>query len=267
MAKDVPVPSEADADRHRRIADNLSRLQSKVLKEFRKAVSKGFPRECPLCGHHGQFAPAGMPPRLDSQCPSCDSRERHRLFKLWLDRDQRITQAHKVLHFAPEPEFSKLFRRLAGDYVTADLRPRRVDLALNIESLDLADASFDVIIAHQILEHVDHHKALAECFRCLRPGGFLIMTTPIIEAWATTYENPDATSEVQRFVHFGQGDHVRFFGRDIRDDMAAAGFTREEVVSVEPDVSRYGLVRGETLFILTKPAKAATRAPTRKKKG
>ena len=49
--------------------------------------------------------------------------------------------------------------------------------------------------------------------------------------------------------------------------MAAAGFTREEVVSVEPDVSRYGLVRGETLFILTKPAKAATRAPTRKKKG
>jgi hypothetical protein len=266
MAKDVPMPGEAEADRRRRIAENLERLQRKVLKEFRKVVQKGFARQCPLCGHEGQFAPAGMPPRLDSQCPSCDSRERHRLFKLWLDRGQRITKAHKVLHFAPEPEFSKLFRQLAGEYVTADLRPRRVDLALNIETLDLPDASFDVIIAHQIMEHVDHRKALAECFRCLRPDGFLILTTPIIEAWEHTYENSDAKSEAQRFLHHGQRDHVRYFGRDIRDDMTAAGFTREEVVSVEPDVSRYGLVRGETLFILTKPGKAAARATTRKKK-
>ena len=33
----------------------------------------------------------------------------------------------------------------------------------------------------------------------------------------------------------------------------AAGFTLEEFVSVEPDVMTYGLIRGETLFIATRP--------------
>ncbi|MBL9047143.1 MAG: class I SAM-dependent methyltransferase [Tabrizicola sp.] len=163
-----------------------------------------------------------------------------------------------MLHFAPERRLSRLLRGLAGEYVTADLMRPAVDLKLNIEALDLPDASFDVVIAHQILEHVDHHKALAECFRCLRPGGLVIATFPIVEGWSTTYENPSITSKRDRFLHFGQFDHIKFFGRDIRVHIGAAGFEIEEFVSVEPDVVRYGLIRGETLFILKKPRSQQT---------
>lgn len=259
MATNDSITSDAATDRNRKIAEQLAKLQRKVVREFQDVISKGYIRSCPLCGYEGQFAPAGMPPRLDCQCPSCNSRERHRLFKLWMDREQRITKGHQVLHFAPEPQLTRLLRNTAGKYVTADLMRNKVDLKLNIEALNLPDASFDVIVAHQILEHVDHDKALAECFRCLRPAGFMVVTTPIIEGWEHTYENPEATTRRDRFLHFGQEDHVRYFGRDIRASMSAAGFEVEEHGSVEPDVAKYGLWRGETLFILVKPGKATPR--------
>ena len=42
---------------------------------------------------------------------------------------------------------------------------------LDIEKLDVADASYDVIVCNHVLEHVDDGKALAELYRILRPGG------------------------------------------------------------------------------------------------
>jgi SAM-dependent methyltransferase len=159
----------------------------------------------------------------------------------------------RLLHFAPELQLTRLLRHSVGEYVTADFMRPRVKLRLDITAIDLPDGSFDVIVAHHILEHVDHHKALAECFRCLKPGGFMVTTTPIIEGWAETYENPAITSRRGRLLHFGQDDHIKFFGRDLRAHMVAAGFDLEEFVSTEPDVARFGLQRGETLFILNKP--------------
>ncbi len=217
----------------------------------------GVTRTCPVCGYVGEFAPVGEPPRLDGLCPLCRSRERHRLFKLWIDRRGGITQDMAVLHFAPEPMFEPLLRGQAGRYVTADFMRTKVDRKLNIEALELEDASFDLIIAHQILEHVDHLKALAECFRVLRPGGRMVVTTPLIESWAVTYENPALTSPRERMLHYGQKDHLRYFGRDLKDHMRAAGFALHEFVAVEPDVSTYALTRGEILFELTRPAAAA----------
>jgi Methyltransferase domain len=264
MAEDMPESAEA-----KRVRAELKRIRKRRLAEYETMMVTGYVRSCPLCGYVGEFAPVGVPPRLDGMCPSCRCRERHRLFKLWLDREQRITKAHKVLHFAPERDFEPILRALAGEYVTTDYMMSNVDLKLNIEALDLADNSFDVIIAHQILEHVDHRKALAECLRCLTPGGVMLATTPVIEGWAETYENPAATSRRDRVLYFGQRDHTRFFGRDLKDHMRAAGFDLFEYVSVEPDVSTYGLIRGETLFVLTKPvtAKPATRQAPKTKKG
>jgi SAM-dependent methyltransferase len=242
-----------DAKQHQTNAERLAMLKQKALRNFRKSMNEGFLRVCPLCGYEGAFAPAGTPPRLDACCPSCRGRERHRLFKLWVDREARMNRKQRLLHFAPELQLTRLLRRSVGEYVTADLMRPGVNLRLDITAIDQPDASFDAIIAHHILEHVDHHKALAECFRCLKPGGLLVATTPIIEGWAETYENPTITSKRDRFLHFGQDDHIKFFGRDLRAHMVAPGFELEEYVSTEPDVSRYGLLRGETLFILNKP--------------
>jgi hypothetical protein len=40
---------------------------------------------------------------------------------------------------------------------------------------------------------------------------------------------------------------------NLRDRIRAAGFTLTEYTAIEPDVLTYGLTRGETLFIATKP--------------
>lgn len=234
----------------------LERIRRRRLREYEAMMVTGFTRTCPICGYVGEFAPVGEPPRLDGLCPSCRSRERHRLFMLWLNRRGGVGPGMAVLHFAPETMFEPMLRARAGSYVTTDFMRTRVDRKLNIEALDLEDASFDLIIAHQILEHVDHRKALAECFRCLKPGGRMVVTTPVIESWAVTYENSEVQSPRDRLLHFGQKDHLRYFGRDLKDHMRAAGFKVHEFVSVEPDVSTYALQRGETLYELAKPAAA-----------
>ena len=261
MAADpTPTPS----DRQVRFAKAaLKRIRARRLQDFEAMMVTGFVRTCPICGYVGEFAPVGEPPRLDGLCPLCRSRERHRLFKLWIERRGAITPAMSVLHFAPEPAFEPILRGLAGHYVTTDYMRTKVDRKLNIEALDVEDASFDLIIAHQVLEHVDHRKALAECFRCLTPGGRLVVTTPVIEAWATTYDNPAVTTARDRLLHYGQRDHLRYFGRDLKEHMQDTGFAVHEFISTEPDVSRYALIRGETLYELAKPAKAAT--PTMQK--
>lgn len=262
MAKDVIPTPDPKQVRFAKVA--LERIRRRRLREYEAMMVTGFSRTCPVCGYVGEFAPVGEPPRLDGLCPMCRSRERHRLFKLWIDRRGGIGKAMSVLHFAPEATFEPILRGLAGRYVTADFMRTKVDLKLNIEALELDDASFDLIIAHQILEHVDHLKALAECFRVLTPGGRLVVTTPVIEAWATTYVNPEVKTSRDRVLHFGQKDHSRVFGRDLKDHMRAAGFALHEFVSVEPDVSTYALTRGETLYELTRPAASPSKTKTRK---
>ena len=50
-----------------------------------------------------------------------------------------------------------------------------------MQALDLPDESFDFIIHSDTLEHVaDSTGALGECYRVLRPGGYLVYTIPII---------------------------------------------------------------------------------------
>ncbi|WP_284162608.1 methyltransferase domain-containing protein [Frigidibacter sp. SD6-1] len=241
-------------DQTAQFADVIAARVRKLLRSLKRDAAGVHPRSCPLCDYYGAFTPYGFPLRFDAQCAKCGSLERHRLVKLLLDRKKVIGPGHSVLHFAPEPQLGATIRALAGHYVTADLMRPRVDLKLNIEAMDLADDSFDRIVCCQILEHVDDRKALAEMFRVLRPGGVALLNTPVIEGWDETYENPEIDGARMRLLHFGQADHVRYYGRDLRDRITAAGFALEEFNSVEPDVSTYGLWRGERIFLARKPA-------------
>lgn len=205
-------------------------------------------RTCAVCGHEGLFRAFGDPPRWDSRCPSCDSLERHRLLALLLQLRTELIGG-RVIHFAPEPSVAGLIRPMARQYQSADFLRSDCDLRLNLEQLDLADGSVDVFVASHLLEHVDDRKALSELYRCLRPGGTAIIMVPIVEAWRASYENDAIVSEDERDLHFGQFDHLRYYGADLRDRIRSAGFHLEEFAARPEDCVKYGLIRGETVFV------------------
>ncbi|MBF0169626.1 MAG: class I SAM-dependent methyltransferase [Nitrospinae bacterium] len=49
----------------------------------------------------------------------------------------------------------------------------------DVERLSFPDGRFDLLISNDVFEHVnDHRRALAECFRVMRPEGKLLVTIP-----------------------------------------------------------------------------------------
>lgn len=210
------------------------------------------PRHCNICGYDGAFYPYGVPPRLDAGCPSCKSVERHRLLKLWADENPGQLQGRTVLHFAPEGAIRSFIEPRAAKYMTADIDPQRADHEVNIEDIAFADDFCDLIVCSHVLEHVDDRKALAELYRILTPNGLLLMLTPVNWAWGKTYEDPSITSETDRLLHFGQSDHVRYFGADIVGRIENAGFRVTLFPSLEPAVRQLGLSRSDVLFLCWK---------------
>lgn len=74
--------------------------------------------------------------------------------------------------------YRSLFRN--SQYVRADFTPcEGLDLLLPEDSsIPEVDCSFDMVLSTQVLEHVpDPTHYVAECFRVLKPGGRLLLTT------------------------------------------------------------------------------------------
>ncbi len=172
---------------------------------------------------------------------------------LAFDRLQPIGSSDRVVHFAAEPIVTRLIRKTGAEYQSADITVGRGDLLLNIEAMDLPDGAVTVFVASHVLEHVDDLKALRELYRVLAPGGRLIVNVPIIHGWDVTYENPEIDTPEGRTMHFGQFDHVRYYGNDFRERIEAAGFAVSEFVCSGAESVRYGLLFGDRIFIGTKP--------------
>ncbi|HEX4726258.1 MAG TPA: methyltransferase domain-containing protein [Jatrophihabitans sp.] len=61
----------------------------------------------------------------------------------------------------------------------ADRYPGLLPVRANLAALPVADAALATVVALQVIEHVwDHRQFLAECARVLRPGGWLVLSTP-----------------------------------------------------------------------------------------
>ncbi len=164
------------------------------------------------------------------QCPSCHSTDRDRhlwLYLLSAGLPQRMGTMH-VLHIAPERHLEALIHQIGPRaYVRGDLHPTQPHHArLDIEALDFADESFDLIVCNHVLEHVaSPARALAEFHRCLSPGGTLVAQTPYAPSLARTLELNRPVSNAFAKLFYGQEDHVRLFGADIVDMIHAAGFS------------------------------------------
>jgi len=77
-------------------------------------------------------------------------------------------------------------------------------------AMPFQDASFDVVTMFDLLEHVEDDDAVAqETLRVLRPGGWVLITTPDIDRWrypVYAIFKPFCPSEEELFASWG---HVR----------------------------------------------------------
>jgi len=194
-------------------------------------------------------------PRL---CPECGSFERHRIiWILW--RQRRTLENHpRFLHFAPERCHDQRLRALLGErYVTADLSRPGVDVQTDITHTVFEDNSFDLIYCSNVLEHIpDDRRAMSELYRVLSPGGLAIIQVPI--KGDHTYEDDTIITPNEREHHFGQWDHVRYYGRDIQDRLVSAGFQVEELSMPgslglsDEEISRFNIRVREWLYLCVK---------------
>lgn len=191
--------------------------------------------------------------------PSTLSLERHRLLWLYLKNETDFfTAPKKVLHFAPEQAFYKLFRNQKNlDYTTTDLFSPLADVKADICNLPFADNQYDIILCNHVLEHIpDDTKAMQELYRVLKPGGMGIFQIPQDLKRDKTFEDDSITDAKQRAAIFGQYDHVRVYGRDYFDKLRSIGFTVVEedyTQKIAPElVERYCLAKGEIIPVCFK---------------
>jgi SAM-dependent methyltransferase len=102
------------------------------------------------------------------------------------------------------------WRKFGWDAVRIDINPEyRPDVVGDIEGpLGLRDASFDTVLALDVLEHVRRpFRAVAEVTRVLKPGGTLFLTVPFCY--------PRHGTEYYRFTELGLRDMLEGFDAEI----------------------------------------------------
>lgn len=172
--------------------------------------------ECNICGESAaRFRPYGG--RERALCPRCHSLERNRMFRwaydIFIQRDYSIG-GKDVLACGPlNPEREYLFRDCKS-VVTFDPRlDPQYDLQMDISAMSqVADASFDVVLALGVLQHVrDDHTAMAEVHRVLRPGGRFFVHALARPNVTTREQSPAPTDQPgsECFRTYGEEDLIK----------------------------------------------------------
>jgi SAM-dependent methyltransferase len=138
---------------------------------------------CPICMGEARFVAAQD--RLGDHyiCERCKSIPRQRALVEVVNifrpnwRSLRIHESSPSMRF-----FLDQCRDYSYSFVYPDLSAvphREGDRCESLEALTFSNASFDIFITQDVLEHVFHpNKVLAEITRVLRPGGIHIFTAP-----------------------------------------------------------------------------------------
>lgn len=266
----APERPTYEPSRYRRVARSLvpARMRPGLFGAVRAARHRGHAVYCPCCGGEfdGFIAHRGVRP---GRCPRCGSLERHRLLVDFLrTRTDLFSAPLSMLHIAPEYSLQRRLRRLENlSYRSADLySPLAMD-RVDLLEMPYPDGSFDVVMCNHVLEHVaDDRLALGEIRRVLASDGRAIIMSPIDEQLADTLEDPSVTSPLERDRVFGQSDHLRRYGRDFADRVAASGFAVETISHLgtldAEKIDREGLRGNGKLFpnddiFICRPAPAA----------
>lgn len=149
---------------------------------------------------------------------------------------------------AGECAYKKLFNHC--DYKSIDLAVgdsqwnyERVDYIAPLDNMPIEDATFDVVLCTQVLEHLTKPlESVKEMFRVLKPGGYLFLTVPM--------------SQEEHQIPF---DFFRYTSYGLKYICSEAGFVDIEVVSfggmflrwayelprILPDFPKIGIKQGK----------------------
>lgn len=174
---------------------------------------------CPICRWKGeQFD--GVAHSESAQCPQCGSIARDR-FLFWCFR-KRSPESLGVRVLETSPRLGQDYRDAMGAWFSYtcsdyDLSAHRGVVRLDLQDLDLADASVDVLLTPHVLEHVpDTDVALGEIHRVLAPGGRMYLQVPVLQGRSAPPDEPE----------FHGDDTPVFwrFGFDLTERLRAQGF-------------------------------------------
>ncbi len=245
-----------------------------IIKFLKYQKNKLWGVYCPICkDNQAKFKTFGLIPRKNAQCNYCGSLERHRLLYLFLiknnllisDESSTINYKTKLLHFAPQLQFYKIFNSNKSiSYFPCDLNPENFKSyhgkeihKVDITKIPFENKKFDFVICNHVLEHVeDDRKAMEELNRVLRLGGKGIFLVPIDNSRENTYEDFTISTPNEREIAFGQHDHVRIYGKDYIDRLQEAGF-KVNVIEFYKAFSqrkrlKYGLHPDENIYFCEK---------------
>jgi SAM-dependent methyltransferase len=140
--------------------------------------------------------------------PGGDKRKPHRSYynwslreplARWLEEQGRAAAGLRVLDVGCGEKPYLPYFASAGEYVGVDIdEGSQADLIGPVERLPVDDASFDLVLCVQVLEHVDDPAAaVRELHRVVRPGGRVLAATH------GTYVYHPGPSDHWRWTHTG----------------------------------------------------------------
>lgn len=232
-----------------------------------------FDGTCPVCARPARFQSPDAWYRDHLRCLNCGSIPRERAFTAVLERVVPGWRALRIHECSPAPERLVSARLAQGcpQYLPTQYFPGVTPGTMhkgvrceNLEALTFADASIDLHVHLDVMEHVNRPDlCVREMARTLVPGGRAIFTTPLYAALPATQ---------RRAIYFPDGiEHLappEYHGNPIDDSGALVTFHfgqnlpallhawAPEMVLEHVNAADAGIgVLGEFLdvFVLTKP--------------
>jgi SAM-dependent methyltransferase len=116
----------------------------------------------------------------------------------WLRAEGEQAEGKRVLDVGCGDKPYYPFFAGASEYVGVDGSHPAADLHAPVESLPVDDASFDVVLCTQVLEHADDPaQSVRELRRVVKPGGRVLASTHGVQVY---HPNPD---DLVRWTHTG----------------------------------------------------------------
>ena len=192
---------------------------------------------CNICRWRGP-AFDGDPHCESAVCPQCGSIARDRFLHWCFTSRTPDRQGARIVETSPRlgRQYRDLMKRWYAHRTSDfDLSMHAGDIQLDLQAIDLPDASLDVVLTAHVLEHVpDTRRALGELHRVVRPGGRVYLQIPLVYGATMVPTTPEFHAD-NTPVFFN-------FGWDLTDMLREAGFTTTVLVT---DAYRRLLTSGE----------------------